>query len=376
MVDSSRKVAAVVTIAAITITPLASPAEAQLRGRVGAGGRSGGGVVGGSLGGGLGSPDLLSSAATGAAVGAMGGPIGMAVGAGLGLLHGLWAKKKYEEHARAEAERQRAMDRELERQMATQRPGGPPSPTGEEQGVLFVKDHLAAEAPSASPRVPERETQVAAVPGRDAGVVPARDGIDAEGFRPVFGGSRLVRRGRRAADGSVEQVLHYDTRGRLVRRDDASRSDGRLDTSAFYADGVLQRKESDTDGDGNVDVWAFYDGVGDLARLETLVNGSRRTEVYRAGRVAERLDGDLLSVFDEAGQLVKQGRKGAGDRMLAWRYFEPSGAVVREEEFGDDGRLSAVAHYEAGRLVRRELYEIDEAAFSRVPLVSPESAAR
>lgn len=374
MVDRSRKVAAVVTIAAITIAPVTPPAAAQVR--VGAGSRSGGVVVGGSVGGGLGSPDLLSSAATGAAVGAMGGPIGMAVGAGLGLLHGLWAKKKYEEHARAEAERQRAMDRELERQMATQRPGGPPNPTGDDQGVLFVKDHLAGEAPSASPRVPERETQVAAVGGRDTGVAPAPDGVDAEGFRAVFDGSRLVRRERRAADGRVEQALHYDTRGRLVRRDDSSRGDGRLDTSAFYADGVLQRKESDTDGDGSVDVWAFYDGVGDLARLETLVNGRRRTEVYRAGRVAERLDGDLLSVFDEAGHLVKQGRKGAGDRMLAWRYFEPSGAVVREEEFGGDGRLSAVAHYEAGRLVRRELYEIDEAAFSRVPLVSPESAGR
>jgi len=172
-------------------------------------------------------------------------------------------------------------------------------------------------------------------------------------------------------------VLHYDTRGRIVRRDDSSRGDGRLDTSAFYADGVLQRKDSDTDGDGRVDVWAFYDGVGELSRMETLVSdGGRRTEVYRAGRVAERLEGDLLSVFDEAGRLVKQGRKADGDRMLAWRYFEPGGAILRDEEFGDDGRLSAVAHYEAGQLVRRELYDIDEAAFSRVPLVSPESGGR
>jgi hypothetical protein len=81
-------------------------------------------------------------------------------------------------------------------------------------------------------------------------------------------------------------------------------------------------------------------------------------------------------VFDEAGRLVKQGRKGAGHRVLAWRYFETGGAILRDEEFGEDGRLSAVAHYEAGRLVRRELYDIDEAAFSRVPLVAPESAGR
>lgn len=361
------------TVATMTIALVAPAAESQTRGRIGVGGGSGGVVVGGSVGGGFGgAPDLLSSAATGAAVGAVGGPIGMAVGAGVGLLHGLWAKKKYEEQARAEAERQRAMDRELEREMATQRPGGPLGVDGEGQGVVIVKDHLA-DAPSASPRVPEPDTQVAAARGREAG----RDGVDVEGLRPVFEGSRLVRRERRAPDGSVDLVLHYDTRGRLVRRDESSRGDGRLDTSAFYADGVLQRKESDTDGDGNVDVWAFYDGVGDLSRMETLLSGGgRRTETYRAGRVAERLDGDLLSVFDESGRLVKQGRKGEGDRMLAWRYFEAGGDVVREEELGDDGRLSAVAHYEAGRLVRRELYEVDETAFARVPLVAPETAGR
>jgi hypothetical protein len=347
MRHSSRRIAAMVTVATMTIALIGPAAEAQTRGRIG---------VGGSVGGG---PDLLSSAATGAAIGAVGGPIGIAVGAGLGLLHGLWAMKKYVEQARAEAERQRAMDRELERQMATQGPGGPVGVDGEGQGVLIVKDHLA-DAPSASPRVPQPGTQV-----------------DAEGLRPVFEGSRLVRRERRASDGSVDLVLHYDTRGRLVRRDESTRGDGRLDTSASYADGVLQRKESDTDGDGNVDVWAFYDGVGDLSRMETLLSGGgRRTETYRAGRVAERLDGDLLSVFDESGRLVKQGRKGEGDRMLAWRYFEAGGDVVREEQFGDDGRLSAVAHYEAGRLVRRELYEIDETAFARVPLVSPEAAGR
>jgi antitoxin component YwqK of YwqJK toxin-antitoxin module len=152
--------------------------------------------------------------------------------------------------------------------------------------------------------------------------------------------------------------------------------DGRLDTSAYYADGTLQRKESDTDGDGKADVWAFYDGVGELTRLESLAsNGGRRIEHYRAGRVAERLDGDLLSVFDDAGRLVKQGRKGNGDRMLAWRYYEPNGNVAREEEFDADGGLTAVAHYEGGRVVRRELYQIDEQALTRVPLVSPDATA-
>jgi hypothetical protein len=269
------------------------------------------------------------------------------------------------------------MDRELEQQIASQRPGGPALPDGDGQGVLLVRDHLA-EAPSASPPTPERGTPVASVPSAGAGDHPEpRDGVDAEGFRTVFEGDRLVRRERLGADGRPEVVLHYDTRGRVVRREESSRLDGRLDIASSYVDGTLQLRESDTDGDGRTETWAFYDGAGTLQRMESLnADGRRRTETYRAGRVVERLDGDLLSVFDDAGRLVKQGRKSAGDRMLAWRHFDGDGDVVREEEFGDDGTLSAVAHYEDGRLVRRELYDIDEGAFSRVPLVTPEAGAR
>ena len=333
-----------ILIVVVTVSLVASAAHAGSR--VGAGVSTG--------------PDpILNSTATGAMIGAAGGPIGMAIGAGVGLLHGLWAKRKQDEHARAEAERQRAMDRELEREIAAQRPGGSAIPEGDGQGVLIVRDHLA-ESPSASPA-----TQGAAT----------REQADADGFRPVFDGDRVVRREHRAADGSVDVVLHYDARGRIVRRDESTRLDGRLDTSSFYADGVLQRKEADTNGDGKPDVWAFYDGQGELTRMESLVTGGgRRIETYRGGRVAERLEGDLLSVFDEAGRLVKQGRKGAADRMLTWRYFDRNGDVAREEEFGEDGRLTAVAHFEAGRIVRRELYEIDASAFTRVPVVSNDAA--
>jgi hypothetical protein len=61
--------------------------------------------------------------------------------------------------------------------------------------------------------------------------------------------------------------------------------------------------------------------------------------------------------------------------MLKWTYFDGNGDVTREEEFGNDGRLTAVAHYEAGRIVRRELYDIDASAFTRVPVVSTTDAA-
>jgi hypothetical protein len=373
-----RKRITVATIAFLTIGWVTPAVEAQSA-SVGVGGGRGGVRVGGGVAPG---PDpVLNSTAMGAVLGSAGGPIGMAIGAGVGLLHGLWAKRKYDQQARAEQERQRAMDRELEREMAAQRAGGRgPADSEDGQGVLIVADNLAtADAPSASPPT-ERPKHVASLPPasespRDTAAARAPE-VDAEGFRPVYEDKRLVRREHRAPDGSVDVVLHYDARGRIVRRDESSRMDGRLDTSAYYADGTLQRKESDTDGDGKPDVFAFYDGTGELTRLESVAsNGRRQIERYRAGRVAERLDGDLLSVFDEGGRLVKQGRKGAGEKMLAWRYYEPNGNVTREEEFDGEGNLSAVAHYESGRIVRRELYQIDEQAFTRVPLVSPETTS-
>ena len=321
----------------------------------------------GASGSGLSSDPVLRSAAAGAVVGSVGGPIGMVIGAGVGILHGLWTKQREEQQTRAETERQRALDLELEREMARQRPrGGSIVADQDGQGVLIVKDHLA-EAPGAP--------LVSAGAGNPASV--AAHAQDADGFVPVFERDRLVRQERRAADGRVEVVLHYDTRGRIVRRDESSRLDGHLDTSSSYVDGILQGRESDTDGDGIPDVWAYYDARGELSRLESRgPDGARRAESYRGGRVVERLEGDLLSVFDDAGRLLKQGHQGTGGRVLAWRHFEPDGNVAREEELDEDGALVAVAHYDGGRLVRRELYEIDESAFRRVPLVSAEPAPR
>jgi hypothetical protein len=283
---------------------------------------SGGVRVGGSV---APSGDVIrDSVINGAVLGSAGGPIGAAIGAGVGLLHGLWAKRQVEKAARVETEKQKEADRKIEEEIAAQQPG---SSTG---------------------------TTVASVPPTTEPAAPPRDRLDPDGFRPVYEGGRLVRRERIAADGSVTEVLHYDAQGQIARRDESSRRDGRFDTSTFYADGKPQRRESDTDADGSVDLWATYDAAGDVARLETLAAGQRHTQVYVAGRVSE-----------------EEWRR-AADGVVTKRVKYEDGAVAREAELDADGRPTMIAYYEGGRLVRRELYEIDDKAFERVPLVSSE----
>jgi hypothetical protein len=303
------------------------PLYASPRAGVGVGVGSGGGV---SVGGGASSSSggsVMDSVVNGAALGGLGGPIGLAIGAGVGLLHGMWAKNRRDKQAQAETARQQEMDRQLEREVANQPHGG------DEQGVRIVKDHLADEPVRTASTTPG--PMVASVPPPPAEPVkaPARDAVDQDGFRPIYEGDRLVRRERPGADGNPEVILHYDKAGTLVRRQESTRADGRLDTTLFYgAGGKLERKESDTDGDGRTDVFASYDGLGNLAQMET-VDGATRTR----------------------------------------RHFDASGTVTREDELGAGGEVVASAFYDSGRLVRRELYEVDESAFNRVPLVSAQT---
>ncbi len=282
--------------------------------------------------------------------------------------------------------------------------GGGSEP-GLEPGVVVVTDHLARpDSKKASGVV--REPVVEPISPPSQGPALARvppEGVDREGLRAVYEGGRLVRRERDLnGDGKSDVILYYNEDGQLVRREESSRLDGRLDTWTFYAGGRPERKESDTDGDGAVDLWAYYDARGDLVRLESLVDRGRRlTQIYADGKVVKeelRLDPggqlqarstyqdgrimekeedssgngqlDLVSVFDADGHLVKQGRKGGDSLISVWRYFDPKGTLLREERIGKDGQVGAVSYYEAGRLVRRELYELDDQLFKRVPVVS------
>lgn len=234
--------------------------------------------------------------------------------------------------------------------------------------------------------------------------------IDPEGFRPVYEGGRLVRKERDVTGDKRPDIFRYfDETGRLIRQAEDSRLDGRLDTWTFYEDGHPVRKESDTNGDGKVDLWAFYDGTGDLARTEADTDHDEhrdRVILYAQGEMVEEqryspgldpprliaiyangqrsrkqedTDGDgrmdRVTEYDGAGHVTKVSRdpseRGA---FTLFVYYEPeTGAVLREEEdLNGDSTIDVISHYEQGRLVRREFFDLPEVASLKPHLPLPQ----
>jgi hypothetical protein len=338
------------------------------------------------------------------------GLVGAGAGAILGFIYGNLAMREDEKKADVEAQRQEATDAELERQIAEQKAkegaseGGNGS-AGRKQGVIVLKDHLAdrpPRPPTGSATGPAGGPAGRGTPGPADTARAAPPEADAEGFRPVHEGGRLVRRERDAqGDGRPDTILHYDANGQLVRREDSSRLDGRMDLWTHYVEGKVVRKESDTHGTGQVDLWIHYDDGGNVARAEALVEKDvKLTQIFADGRVAREewrrhpsgqvsavavhQDGkvvqreedstgqgrlDLVSVFGPDGQLVKQGRRAEEGWLMSWRHFDAGGRVVREEELAKNGEIVTVSFYEEGRLTRKELYVLDEETFRRAPRV-------
>lgn len=240
----------------------------------------------------------------------------------------------------------------------------------------------------------------------------SRAAVDPEGFRPVYEGGRLVRKERDVnGDGKPDILRYYDGTGRLTRQEEDSRLGGRLDTWTFYEEGGAVRKESDTDGDGRVDLWAVYDGrehQDHLVRTEadTDHDGHRdRVTLYAKGEVAqeqhyspgldlaraiithaagqparkeEDTDGDgrmdRLTEYDGSGRVTKVSRNPvkAGSYALVAHYQPKTAEILREEEdLNGDGGIDIISHYQQGRLVRREFFDLPEVAALTPQLSAP-----
>jgi hypothetical protein len=286
---------------------------------------------------------------------AMGGSIVGPYGAGGGLILGfltglLTADAHYGRlNSQIQTEQQKdkqleaAIERELERQRALETQVADAS-VGATPGIAAqpdVKSKPAGDQPSSQtpPTVPVSSTPsptATEVALNKPPVIPASPFKNVE-VRDVNG------------DGVPDLWIYYNPAksGEIVRQEEATKADGRVDAWSHFKDGILMRREVDSKGLGRPDVTYYYENDR-IAREERDEIGTGHMS-YRA--------------FYEQGRLarVEKSANGSGKPDL-WIYYDATkeGEVILREErdLNGDGAIDLWSHYEGGRLVRRDVSSV------------------
>ena len=296
---------------------------------------------------------------------ALGGSLGGIYGAGGGLLIGLitgfftadahytqlnnqvqseQAKTKDIE-AKIEQELQR--QRELEAQLAKSA-GSPPQSQPAEP-----PQSQAAERPQSPQPIAPKVTTVAAkqssspVNGSDPTTSMASVNNKTESLsKPPASPFKNVEVRDISGDGIPDLWIYYNPLRptEIIRQEEASHYDGRVDTWTYFQNGKLVRREVDTKGRGTADTVYYYENE-QIAREDRDDNGSGHVSfraLYKNGRRAK----------------VEQDTAGSG-KPDHWIYYDTTkdGDIVLKEErdLNGDGAVDVWTYYENGRLVRRDV---------------------
>jgi hypothetical protein len=157
-------------------------------------------------------------------------------------------------------------------------------------------------------------------------------------------------------DGIPDLWVYFNPQkaGEVVRQEEASKGDGRVDTWSYFKDGQLVRRDVDAKGQGRPDT-VFYYNNDKIVREERDETGQGRMTyraTYQNGRLAK----------------VEKDSNGSG-RSDLWVYYDTGreGDVITKEErdLNGDGIADLWAYYESGRLVRRDVSAVGLEILSR-----------
>jgi hypothetical protein len=147
-------------------------------------------------------------------------------------------------------------------------------------------------------------------------------------------------------DGVPDLWLYFNPQkpGEIIRQEEASKSDGRVNTWSYFKDGLLVRREVDTRGQGRADAVFYY--VGDQITREERDETGQGRMTYRA-------------TF-ESGRVAKVERETNGNgRTDLWVYYDTASdgeKVVKEEkDLNGDGIVDLWSYYDNGILARRDV---------------------
>jgi hypothetical protein len=260
----------------------------------------------------------------------------------LGLLYGaVTAESKIaEEEARVQGQYQKettndqqleaAIEKELERQRAFE---------NQVAGTSGATDKIAAEASLS--RLPQL---ISAPASNSAGVVVA-----SLNKPPAPAPFKNVEIKDLNNDGVADLWIYYSPQrpAEVLRQEESSKMDGRVDTWSYFKDGKLVRRDVDHHGNGRPDAIYYYDD-------QKIVREERDEAGH--GRMTYRAD-------YQDGRLAKVERETRGNgRSDLWVTYDTSieGEVIVKEErdLNGDGFPDLLSHYSRGRLVRRDLNSI------------------
>ena len=276
--------------------------------------------------------------------GAILGPYGAGGGLVIGLITGLMTadahyghinnqihtEQRKDQQLEAAIEQELARQRELENQLA----GVPAQPKPAEMQSGAAKSPPLQATPAQTPPVgPSNQTSVAALtkPAANASAPKPFKNVD---VRDVNG------------DGVPDLWIYYDPQrpNEIIRQEEATQADGRVDTWSYFKDGKMIRREVDTRQSGRPDRVYFYEGDR-IAREERDESG-QGAMTYRA-------------LYDK-GRLARVEKDSSGrGRADLWTYYDTGSdgeIIVKEErDLNGDGIPDLWSHFENGRLARRDV---------------------
>lgn len=229
-----------------------------------------------------------------------------------------------------ELERQRALETRISGASATSAQPTSPAATAERSTA-----HPQTTPANSSPQPqPSPDRSVLASLGKPSAPVPPASPFKNVDVRDTNG------------DGVPDIWIYYDPQkpGEIVRQEEATKGDGRVNTWSYFKDGKLIRREVDTKQQGRPDTAFYYEGEN-LTREERDETG-RGQMTYRA--------------FYEGGRLVKVEKDTRGQgRPDLWLYYDATKegeAITKEErDLNGDGVADLWSYYENGRLARRDV---------------------
>jgi hypothetical protein len=158
--------------------------------------------------------------------------------------------------------------------------------------------------------------------------------------------------------GTPDRILYYDATGtQVVRSEEDTNGDGRIDTWTDYKNGQIVNRRSDTHGDGTIDTWTFYHD-GQVVRLEQDTDGDG---------LPDRIE------FYEGGHRVREEQDRNGKAAVITYFDKNDQPTQRDEDTDGDGVLDMRSYYKAGKLVRREV--MNESALSAATGLKDPTAA-